>query len=63
MTKRDVSRFVSMKFGYFSVHDTPPWTTFSDVHLNTVEQYVACDELGFDSVWIAEYHLRVNYRI
>ncbi len=46
-----------MRFGLFSVHDVPTWTTDTAVHRNTVEQFVASEELGFDSIWVAEHHI------
>ena len=46
-----------MQFDYFSVHDVPPWASFDEVQRNTVEQFVASEQMGFDSIWLAEHHV------
>ena len=49
-----------MKFGAFFLMQSPGVRPTQEVYGNALEQMVLADELGFDSVWIAEHHFS-NY--
>ena len=45
-----------MKFGAFLLNQSPEMEPSEDVYARTIDQAVAADRLGFDSVWLAEHH-------
>ena len=49
-----------MKFGVFFLLQSPDMQDSATVYRRALEQMVYADELGFDSVWIAEHHFS-NY--
>ena len=49
-----------MKFGVFFLLQSPDMRDSATVYRRALEQMVYADELGFDSVWIAEHHFS-NY--
>ena len=45
-----------MKFGSFVLLQCPEWKTHKEAYDEVIEQAIMSEELGFDSVWIAEHH-------
>lgn len=45
-----------MKFGAFFLNQSPEMEPSEEVYARTIDQAVAADQLGFDSVWLAEHH-------
>ncbi len=45
-----------MKFGSFVLLQCPEWKTEKDAYDEVVEQAVLSEEMGFDSIWLAEHH-------
>ena len=45
-----------MKFGAFFLNQSPEMKPAEDVYGRTVEMAAFADQLGFDSVWLAEHH-------
>ena len=45
-----------MKFGAFFLNQSPEMRPAEDVYGRTVEMAAFADQLGFDSVWLAEHH-------
>lgn len=45
-----------MKFGLFLLGERPPGLSDTQVFANAVEQARVADELGYDTVWLAEHH-------
>lgn len=49
----------TMTFGTFHLYSLPPWLTEREVVHGELEQGIWAEELGFDSVWVAEHSARV----
>ncbi|MEE9247204.1 MAG: LLM class flavin-dependent oxidoreductase [Dehalococcoidia bacterium] len=45
-----------MKFGAFFLNQSPEMRPSDEVYGRSIEMAVAADQLGFDSVWLAEHH-------
>jgi alkanesulfonate monooxygenase SsuD/methylene tetrahydromethanopterin reductase-like flavin-dependent oxidoreductase (luciferase family) len=45
-----------MRFGLFFLNEKPPTLTDEQVVENSLEQCVAADELGFDTLFLGEHH-------
>ena len=45
-----------MKFGVFFLLEQPEWTTQARVYADVLAQAAYADDLGYDSVWLAEHH-------
>ena len=45
-----------MKFGTYHTFQVPPWTTTGQVYDEELERVHLAEELGYDSVWVAEQH-------
>jgi alkanesulfonate monooxygenase SsuD/methylene tetrahydromethanopterin reductase-like flavin-dependent oxidoreductase (luciferase family) len=45
-----------MEFGLFFINEKPPNLSDAEVIDNALEQCVAADELGYDSLWLGEHH-------
>lgn len=49
----------AMTFGTFHLYSLPPWMSDHDVVHSELEQALWTEELGLDSVWIAEHSARI----
>ena len=45
-----------MKFGAFFLNQSPEMRPAEEVYARTVDMAAFADQLGFDSVWLAEHH-------
>jgi len=46
-----------MRFGYFALLEVPEWTTDEEVLRTTLDVFRLCDDVGFESIHIAEHHV------
>lgn len=45
-----------MKFGIFILGEKPPMLSGSEVYRRNLDQCIAAEEMGYDTVWVGEHH-------